>query len=119
MITGRTRPLLLLALLFTLAASPAAAVPSGERPLLDRVWGLLSALWADVGCSIDPSGGCTTATPPAEVGCSLDPNGGCTGAKAPPAEVGCGLDPSGLCGSAAAPPANVGCSLDPDGRCRQ
>ena len=55
--------------------------------LLTRLWSLLTALWAEAGCLIDPSGG------------------RCAGAQgtapAPPSALdeGCGLDPSGRCGS--------------------
>jgi hypothetical protein len=100
------------------AASAAPLSPVGLRAaspaLLTRFWSLLTVLWAEEGCILDPSGGrCAGAqsTAPAvpafpEAGCLIDPNGGsCAGAQstapAPPAflDEGCGIDPSGHCGS--------------------
>ena len=82
----RKRPLaLLLALpiLLTLFASPAGALPL-DRALPDlfaRGWEVFSALWAAVGCSVDPNGRCGTSSAPtpilSEVGCSIDPHGLC------------------------------------------
>jgi len=95
-----TRPLLafvLAASIASLAASSLAAAPQRSRPaerrpsatavvaadLLGRLHGLLSSLWAEVGCGIDPSGGCT-ATPTSTV-------------QSPKTDIGCGIDPDGAC----------------------
>jgi len=78
----------LVILLFAAAlGAPSWAEPSrqAERSvpfeLLARAWSSLAAVWQDIGCGIDPHGGCTPdATPPpsTDIGCSLDPHGGCT-----------------------------------------
>lgn len=95
-------------LLFTLAASPAGALPleSALPDLFARGWSFLSALWAEVGCSIDPNGRCreSVARPApilSEEGCSLDPHGRCGAAGAPApilSDAGCMIDPHGGCG---------------------
>ncbi len=96
-----------LPILFLLHAFPAGALPL-DRALPDlfaRGWSFLSALWAEVGCSIDPAGACLTSGAPAPIlsegGCSLDPNGAC-GTSGAPAPIlrdgGCELDPHGHCG---------------------
>lgn len=47
-------------------------------PLLGQLLGRLTALWADIGCGIDPDGRChDSATSQADIGCVADPNGGC------------------------------------------
>lgn len=107
----RKRPLaLLLALpiLLTLFASPAGALPL-DRALPDlfaRGWAILSALWAEVGCELDPHGRCGASGAPvpilSEVGCQIDPHGRCSAASARPEPIlsdeGCSLDPHGRCG---------------------
>jgi len=95
-----SRPLLaftLAAVIASLAASSLAAAPPRSRPaerrtsttaavpadLLGRLRGLLTSLWAEVGCGIDPNGSCTAATtntppsPKTDAGCGIDPSGGC------------------------------------------
>jgi len=65
----------------------AAAAPAAEPPdLLGRLWQLVTSLWSDIGCHIDPSGNCgaaLTVEPPAtsngDSGCHLDPSGSCGG----------------------------------------
>ena len=83
--------LLAVTLLVPWVASAASRSPAELRtasPALEqRFWNLLTGLWAEAGCIIDPNGG------------------SCAGAQstapAPPAflDEGCGLDPSGRCGS--------------------
>ncbi len=107
----RTRhPAILLVLpilLFTLAASPAGALPL-DRVLPDlftRGWSFLTSILSGVSCQIDPHGGCVATDAPAsilnEVGCSVDPEGRCGTLSAPApilSEGGCSLDPNGRCG---------------------
>jgi len=92
------------------AASPRALpAPRTTGPLeavLTHLWGTLTALWGEEGCSPDPFGGCsgrTTAAPPVtpDNGCSPDPYGGCAGAGGAAASPGTTLD--------------AGCSPDPYG----
>jgi hypothetical protein len=76
--------------------------------VLTHLWGTLTSLWGENGCSPDPFGGCsgrTTANPPVtpDNGCSLDPYGGCAGAGQTTVSPGEALD--------------AGCSPDPYGRC--
>lgn len=70
-------------------AQPQAPVPvipaalPGPAGLLAQAWALLSQLWTETGCELDPDGDCLgTASQPAppvqgEEGCGLDPNGLC------------------------------------------
>lgn len=82
------RRLAVLAVTFTLTLPLSAAVFPDLAPrraettgLLGQVWGLLTSAWAEVGCSIDPSGQ-TGATPQVDEGCSIDPDGRhCPGAQ--------------------------------------
>jgi len=71
------------------SAAPRSPVelPTASPALKQRFWNLLTGLWAEAGCILDPSGGsCVVAQ---------------STAPAPPAflDEGCGLDPSGRCGS--------------------
>ncbi len=100
---------LALPILLTLFATPAGALQLDRSfpDLFSRGWSFLSALWAEVGCSVDPFGGC-----------------GAAGARPDPilSEVGCSIDPDGRCGASSAPPpilSEGGCSIDPNGRCGQ
>ena len=57
-------------------ASPAAGIPG----LIVQAWDLLTRIWNENGCGLDPDGRCVPepiATPEADNGCGLDPNGGC------------------------------------------
>jgi hypothetical protein len=104
--------LLAASLLTPWAASAAPSSPVELRAHssagLTTFWSLLTTLWAEAGCIIDPNGG-GCAGPKAAVpdlGCGIDPNGGCHGgaqstAPAPPAvpDLGCVIDPSGRCES--------------------
>jgi hypothetical protein len=51
---------------------------------LTTFWSLLTTLWVEAGCILDPSGGCagtqsTAPAPPAspDAGCIIDPSGRC------------------------------------------
>jgi len=94
------------------AASPRALpAPRTAGPLeafLTQLWGTLTALWGEEGCSPDPYGRCIgrmTTSPPVtpDNGCSPDPYGGCARAGKAAASPGATLD--------------AGCSPDPYGRC--
>jgi hypothetical protein len=80
---------------------PTAAHVSGGPALLGHLWGLLTALWNETGCHIDPGGGCTQApAAPADEGCHIDPSGCAKAESVPPAAVdhvdeGCHIDPDG------------------------
>jgi hypothetical protein len=76
------------------------AAPDG----LTRFWSLLTGLWADAGCIIDPHG-CVTGQAPAALpqldeGCAIDPHGCLPGHASTPlrqTDAGCALDPHGGC----------------------
>jgi hypothetical protein len=89
-------------------ALPAPRTADPVEALLTHLWGTLTALWGENGCSLDPYGGCsgrTTASPAVtpDSGCTIDPYGGCAGtggAAASPGETpdeGCTIDPYGRC----------------------
>jgi hypothetical protein len=81
--------------------------PGAVWDLLTCLWGSLTAVWSDIGCSIDPyGGGCPGGTGSSETpdeGCSVDPDGHCvTGAESGPPitpDEGCSADPYGRCNS--------------------
>lgn len=114
---------LVLCAVLTLAAQAAWAGPAqpGETPasawaLFMQLWSSFPSSWPDVGCILDPYGGCGAAQAPApppltDVGCIIAPNG----------EVGCIAEPNGRnsADQAPAPPPvpDVGCILDPNGGC--
>ncbi len=93
----RLARILLVFLMITLLCAPAWAAP-GPAPearlfdVLARLWGTLTAAWAEHGCGLDPYGACT------DHGCGIDPNGPCE-PVAPHSTVdhGCMLDPNGIC----------------------
>jgi hypothetical protein len=91
------RILIVLSLASSLAAAPSA--------FLD----VLSFLWSETGCMIDPSGRCIA--PQTDEGCRIDPNGGCITERS---DSGCRLDPNGGC---LTPQRDEGCHIDPNGRC--
>ncbi len=115
--SSRTRPLVWIPLLALLLAVPANATPLGDTPFLSRLWQLVTSVWAEAGCGIDPSGYCGEGPTYLEAGCGIDPSGHC-GAAASTRQEGCGIDPNGNCGTAA-PTLDEGCGMDPDGKCRQ
>ncbi len=107
--TQRKRHLVLaVALPILFLAFPAGASPL-DRALPDlfaRGWSVLSALWAEEDCSLDPHGRCGTSSAPAPI----------------PRDGGCVIDPEGRCGTSSAPAPilrDAGCVLDPEGRCGQ
>jgi hypothetical protein len=53
---------------------------------IDGIWRLLTNLWSEAGCILDPDGRCVANQGPASI---------------PPAHAGCILDPSGRCASSA------------------
>jgi hypothetical protein len=98
----RAAALFVLSLL--LAAPWSAAEPREIRghaspPALGQLWSQLTALWADIGCVIDPSGACRdTVAGQSNIGCVIDPGGRCRDAVTSQSDIGCGIDPHGGCG---------------------
>jgi len=67
---------------FLLLPWAASAEPRPASPgFLPRFWTLLTSLWPDAGCILDPDGLCKGPALPASLdeGCILDPSGGCKG----------------------------------------
>ncbi|MBW8875930.1 MAG: hypothetical protein JF614_13270 [Acidobacteria bacterium] len=63
---------------------PARVAQPAPASLLSRAWSLLTILWGEEGCHIDPNGRCVTAPAPThavpaltDTGCNVDPNGRC------------------------------------------
>jgi len=91
------RPLFVLLLALLFAPWPAEARPSethradaAASPQIERFIGWLVTLWGDVGCTVDPSGGCLRES--LDVGCTVDPDGrGCRESL----DTACGWDPNG------------------------
>jgi hypothetical protein len=57
--------------------SPAVGILPG---LLGQAWELLTGVWENNGCGIDPDGRCVpeqNAKAEADNGCGIDPSGGC------------------------------------------
>lgn len=77
--------LFLLAVLLTApwsAAAESRAAGESTPRAFGQVWSWLIALWNDIGCGIDPDGGCRDSSEGGEpgqgdIGCIIDPNGGC------------------------------------------
>jgi len=101
------RPLIRIFVLFVLivllAAPWSAAAPRQDNApapqLLARLWHQVAALWDDIGCIIDPGGGCReSSAPTGDIGCGMDPHGGCRASSTPTGDIGCGADPHGGCG---------------------
>ncbi len=110
-----------LVLLFLLVPNPPALAASGEGAFRFTAWlEVLTRLWADAGCILDPHGGCRdgNSAVPREEGCIIDPGGRCS---ATPiwAPEGCILDPGGRCRDTALLPRAEGCIIDPHGNCEQ
>ena len=93
-----TRIAFVLVLALALATPPSWAAgvenPRTAPDLLSRFWRLMTAIWSDAGCALDPHGGCSAPILPDE-GCAIDPNGGCAAPILP--DEGCILDPNGGC----------------------
>ena len=53
-----------------------AALAAGRPTLLGQVWSLLTSIWDEAGCRMDPSGECLLQ-PQTDEGCRMDPSGGC------------------------------------------
>ncbi len=104
--------LLLLACVLSAPWALEAAPPAGRSQpahffdqsgpaLLRQLWGLLSALWNETGCHVNPDGCTQNARPaaPADEGCHIDPSGCARAGSAPPAadqaDEGCHIDPDG------------------------
>jgi len=92
--TSRRCAFSLLVVLLALPATPAAAVPLDTNTLLAKVQGLLSIVWEEVGCQIDPWGACAPNL--VDHGCENDLEGRC---KVPRTDTGCELDPWGRRGN--------------------
>jgi len=112
----------LTAFLGTLPAWGAPAAPRAGQPLpeLHQLWSLLTSLWVEAGCGLDPHG-CPGAQGGSSVdaGCILDPHGGCAASQESSfAEEGCILDPHGGCRESQSTSAfDAGCGIDPHGGC--
>lgn len=94
----------LLVALLALPASPVAAVPFDTGVLLAKLRGLLSFVWAENGCELDPLGRCGAAVAPND--CEIGPSGhrGASstlvrqGSQKPVLnDNGCVIDPLGRC----------------------
>lgn len=94
-------------LAFPLAAAAQPRLGGSLGDFFAQLWGALTAIWSENGCTIDP------------FGC---PGG--NGGESP--DEGCTIDPDGRClpGAAQAPPpvpretTDNGCTIDPNGGCR-
>ncbi|HEX7182016.1 MAG TPA: hypothetical protein VF756_09250 [Thermoanaerobaculia bacterium] len=89
-----------------LAAPPAWSQPMEEQDGFARIsnafGNLFTYFWEEVGCIIDPHGGCSVdeeETPTGDIGCGLDPHG-CTddSGETTEGDIGCIADPHGGCG---------------------
>jgi hypothetical protein len=95
--TPRFALVLVLGLLLTAppswAGGPASRHAAPEA--LTRLWSLLTGVWADAGCIIDPHG---CFLPQGDAGCGIDPHGcspGQSPAALPQIDEGCIIDPHG------------------------
>lgn len=103
----RTTFVLLLSSLLTAPLASAAvrqaqpkAATSAPSELLSRAWSLLTSLWGEEGCNVDPDGRYVTkpvqlAPPHLDTGCTGDPDGRCV--NTPHLDTGCHIDPNGRC----------------------
>jgi hypothetical protein len=98
------------------AASEGRPARLAAAGAFSQLWSLLTELWSEAGCIIDPHGGCGTGSGPlGEAGCGLDPHGVCGGgAQGSFTEAGCGIDPYG-CPGTQSTNADAGCGIDPHG----
>jgi hypothetical protein len=115
------RTMIVLLLLSLLTAPLASAAGRQAQPkaatqapieLLSRAWSLLTSLWGEEGCNVDPNGRCMHT----DTGCTGDPNGRCMHT-----DTGCNVDPNGRCITSPVQVApqhrDTGCIGDPNGRC--
>ncbi len=51
-----------------------AALAAGRPTLISQVWSLLTSVWDEAGCRMDPDGKCLPA-PQTDAGCRMDPDG--------------------------------------------
>lgn len=70
---------LVLAAPWSLAAEPRFEQREAAWSLFDRLWGALTSLWSENGCTLDPNGKCLggNTAPTGDEGCTVDPNGRC------------------------------------------
>ncbi|HWM89494.1 MAG TPA: hypothetical protein VN493_01870 [Thermoanaerobaculia bacterium] len=69
---------LVLAAPWALAAEPRFEQRGAAWSLFDRLWGALTSLWNENGCTLDPSGRCVPdARESLDEGCTIDPSGRC------------------------------------------
>lgn len=54
----------------------AATLAAGRPAALSQVWTLLTSIWSEAGCRMDPDGKCLPETQ-TTAGCRMDPSGGC------------------------------------------
>lgn len=88
----RALPVLLVVMAFTASSSWAAPHrASGDaqpNDVLAPLWAAFSAVWADLGCLIDPNG----VLAGTDLGCKIDPSG-----EPAESDLGCDIDPHGAC----------------------
>jgi len=103
MARSHTRISVLFVLAVLLVAPWSTAAPREDHEsspqLLVQLWHQLADLWSDIGCIIDPSGGCReSSSVPISESCIMDPDGRCRESSAPAGDIGCVADPHGGCG---------------------
>jgi hypothetical protein len=114
----RTAALVLVLALLASAAVAGEARLSVPAPVgaFSTLWHLLTTLWSEAGCHLDPYGRCIDDVgSTGDAGCSADPFGRCTTASSG-TDAGCRADPYGRCLSTASD-TDAGCHADPYGRC--
>ncbi len=113
-------PFALVFLFLLVPNPPALAAPGGGGFRFTDWLEVLTRLWVDSGCIVDPNGGCRNGNGalPREEGCGIDSGGKCA---ATPiwAPEGCIIDPGGRCRDSAALPRDAGCGIDSGGHCGQ
>ncbi len=94
------RTILAFVLAMVLVTPWASAEPRmdiGSRDAFTRLWSLLTSLWSEAGCQLDPDGKCAPNLP--DAGCEADPNGRCLPEQDPSPtndlDAGCQADPDG------------------------
>lgn len=97
----RTAALVLVLALMASAAMAGEARLSVPAPVsaFSTLWQLLTTLWKEAGCHLDPYGHCIDDVgSPGDAGCSAAPFGPCL-STASDTDAGCHADPYGRCGS--------------------